>query len=122
MKQAASLGILGILVLGNLGGGAPLQPREPAKGAVEPFGQTSFVDGFEGRKRACVIAIGNGASYLGLYVFDRWGNCVAKDDTADTPMARDDLAVEWFPPETGSYIVEVRNFGPTINRFTIAIR
>ena len=28
------------------------------------------------------IIIGDGSSFLGVYVFDSWGNCVARDDTS----------------------------------------
>ena len=122
MRYTLWIGLVGTLVFGNLGGGAPAQPKLSERGAVEALGRTSFVDRFEGQKRACAIVIGDGHTYLGLYVFDRWGNCVARDDNADTPAARDDLAVEWFPPETASYTVDVRNFGPNSNIFTIAIR
>jgi hypothetical protein len=122
VKQSAWLGILGLLLMASLGGGAPLQPRKVEKADVDPFGRTSFIERFEKAKRAGVIVIGDGQTYLGIYVFDRWGNCVAKDDRSVSSAARDDLAVEWFPPEIASYTIEVCNFGRFTNEFTIAIQ
>jgi hypothetical protein len=122
MKWGAWLGILGTLIVVSLGGGAPLTTRKPVRMAVEPFDRVSTIEPFEGQKRACAIVIGDGGTYLGLYVFDRWGNCIACDDMTDTRASRDDLAVEWFPPEAGTYTVDVRNFGPSNNRFTLVLR
>ncbi len=111
MYRHICLGILGLFVVASLGGGAPLQPRKIEKADADPFGRTAFVDVFEKDKRAAVIVIGDGQTYLGVYVYDRWGNCVAKDDTSGSATARDDLAVEWFPLDAGSYTIEVCNFG-----------
>jgi hypothetical protein len=122
MKQCAWLGFLAMLLMGNLGGSAPLEARKPAKGLVRAFGQSSFIERFEGQKRAGAIVIGDGGTYLGLYVFDRWGNCVARDDFTGSSAGRDDLAVEWYPPKVSTYVIEVRNFGPSTNGFTIVIR
>src|SRR5689334_1162504 len=62
---------------------------------------------FKGGERACVIALGNGRTYLGLYVYDAHGNCIAWDDEG-RPRSRpgqtstvDDLAVDWFPAASG---------------------
>src|SRR5437763_1580295 len=111
MKHGAGCALLGLLLLASLGGCAPLRGSKTTKGEVDAFGQSSFVDLFEAQKRACAIVIGDGDTYLGLYVFDRWGNCVARDDFSGSSAARDDLAVEWFPPEVGPYTIDVRNFG-----------
>src|SRR5437868_9342886 len=122
MKQAACLGLLGALLLASGSGGAPVRERKPERNAVDAFGVTTFVDRFEGKKRACVVAIGDGSTYMGFYVFDRWGNCVAKDDASEVFATRDDLAVEWYPSETADYTVDVRNFGSARNTFNISIR
>jgi hypothetical protein len=122
MQQHACFGVLGLLLMATFGASAPLQPGKVKKADVDPFGRTSFVERFEKAKRAGVIVIGDGQTYLGVYVFDRWGNCVAKDDTSGSAAARDDLAVQWFPPEVGSYTIEVCNFGRSTNEFTIAIQ
>jgi hypothetical protein len=89
---------------------------------VEAFAHASFADVFDSQKRASAIVIGDGGTYLGIYVFDRWGNCIARDDFTGSVAAHDDLAVEWYPPEVGGYLVDVRNFGPSPNGFTIVIR
>jgi len=122
MKQAACLGLLGALLLATVSGGAPVRERKPERNAVDAFGVTSYADRFEGKKRACVVAIGDGSTFMGLYVFDRWGNCVAKDDVSEVFATRDDMAVEWYPSETDVYTVDVRNFGSSRNMFHISIR
>ncbi len=122
MTQTAWLGLLGALLWAGLSAGATVRPRAPERNAVDPYGITTFVDRFEGKKRACVVAVGDGSSYMGLYVFDRWGNCVAKDDASEVFATRDDLAVEWYPAETAEYTIDVRNFGSSRNIFNISIR
>jgi hypothetical protein len=122
MKYGAGLGLVGAVWAVSLGGGVPLDGPKTVTAGVEPYGQTSFVNVHDGRKRASAIVIGDGSTYLGVYVFDRWGNCVARDDFAGSPAGRDDLAVEWYPPEVGPYAVDVCNFGRSGNDFTIVIR
>ena len=50
---------------------------------------------------------------LSLYVYDRHGNCVARDEFAEraskTRRATNDCAVEWLPPVTEAYTIELRN-------------
>ena len=122
MNQSACLIVIGFTLIASLVGGAPLQERKPEQAAVEPFGRTSIVERFEGQKRASAIVVGDGQTYLGIYVFDQWGNCVAKDDSSGSLAARDDLAVEWFPPEISTYTIDVCNFGRSTNTVTIVIR
>jgi hypothetical protein len=76
---------------------------------------------FKGGERATVIVSGTGASYLGLYVYDEDGNCVARDDLGDKGV-RDDLTVVWYPPRTAPYRIEVRNFGARLNQFDLVTR
>lgn len=121
MKQGVWVVFLCLLVIVPWGVGAPLEDRAPAQVVVEPSGRASFVDVYASHKRACAIVSGDGRTYLGLYVFDRWGNCVARDDYTGSNAARDDLAVEWFPPDVGAYTVDVINFGRAPNKALIAI-
>lgn len=121
MTRWAGLGVVELLLIAGLSGGGPVEPRKTEKAQVTPFATTAFADHFEKGKRANAIVSGDGQTYLGLYIFDRWGNCVAKDDTSGSSAGRDDLAVEWFPPEVASYTIEVCNFGRYANEFTIAI-
>jgi hypothetical protein len=114
----------GILLLGcvTLGSGAPVGGRAvPRQQGVEPYGRRSYVATFKGKERACVIVKGAGQTYLGLYVYDEHGNCVARDDRGSNNV-KDGLAVEWFPLKTAPYTVEVRNFGPLVNSFSLALR
>jgi hypothetical protein len=122
MKWICCLALPVALLFGTTGDGGPLKPRKPERPDVVVYGKASFIDRFEGQKRAGVIIIGDGTSYLGLYVFDRWGNCVARDDTSGAKAARDDLAVEWYPAEEAAYSIDVCNFGPHTNKFTLVIR
>ncbi len=127
MKRLLWLAPLGLLALTLPGTGSPLPPMEPFKGEIRPFGRETRVENFEGnRQRACAIVTGRG-SPLGLYVFDRHGNCVANNDLAFGP-GRDKAAaswfptaVEWFPIEVGPFTLEILNFGRSINRFSAVL-
>jgi len=122
MRKSGFVGLMVLLFCCGSGGGTSLPLGEPLRSEIRPFGQAIFVNRLEGKKRASAIAIGDGSTFMGLYVFDRWGNCVAKDDYSGSTAARDDLAVEWFPPEAGQYTIELRNFGRSSNAFTIVLR
>ncbi len=102
--------------------GGPVKPV-PArlKEEVEPFGQRSYVETFKGGQRACVVVMGSGSSYLGLYVYDDQGNCVAWDDLANA-ASRDSVAVEWFPLQETTCTVQVRNLSGHRNQYKISLR
>jgi hypothetical protein len=70
---------------------------------------------------ARVIVVGKGAAYLGLYVFDAHGNCVASDDDV-TRRTRDDAYVEWIPPRSGPYAIAVKSLGRAENEFLMTVR
>jgi hypothetical protein len=110
------------LLLAALGIGAPLQPIDPQRFELPPYSTKRIIEtAFKGNQRSVVIASGNGSSMITLYVYDQHGNCVAKDDTCH-PRVRDDVAVEWFPPTTAPYVVELRNVGGLPNPVQMAIR
>ena len=76
---------------------------------------------FVGGKKALAVCIGNGSTFLGLYAYDQYGNCIARDDLNEVG-ARDDLAVEWYPESDGEYTVEVINFGQRVNQGELALK
>jgi hypothetical protein len=122
MKLAFILcGIAILLAIGRPGTGAPIQGPSVGKGRVGPNGSNTFVQTFKGGERACVIITGDGSSYLGLYVYDSDGNCIARDDRGNH-ATRDDAAVEWYPPRTGRYTIEVKNLGRNADPYAIAVR
>jgi hypothetical protein len=100
---------------------SPVQPHPPLQIEVPAGGARYFPISFNGQERALTIVSGTGASPLGLYVFDPHGNCVARDE-ALYRETRDDLAVEWFPPDTAAYTIEVRNAGWRINNVKVIFR
>lgn len=112
---------LGLVLSASLAGSTPLSPQKPATLELAPFASQLLPMPFHGQQRALVIASGDGSSPLGLYVYDRHGNCVAWDE-ARAYVTRDDLAAEWVPPEAGLYLIEVRNAGWRTNSVTVAIR
>jgi hypothetical protein len=122
MKRLAWIGLCLLLLLTGASFGGPLEPiRTDDKVTIRPLGQHSYLAPFEANQRAVVIASGNGRTYLGLYVFDRHGNCVAKDDHTG-PATCDDCAVEWFPTEIADYSVEIVNLGRNSNVVQLAVR
>ena len=122
MRRALILSALALLVWATLGSGGPVEgPQVGTNRVIEPYGHETFTVSFKAGEPAVVIASGNQQTYLGLYVYDADGNCVAWDDLAEK-NTRDDLAVRWYPDRTGPYMVEVRNFGALHNIFQIAFR
>ena len=115
------LGLSALLLCAALVSGAPIPPIEPQAFDMPGFGQKVVTATFQGGERSVVIASGNGRSPLALYVYDADGNCVAKDDLAPAATL-DDVAVDWFPPTTGRYTVEMRNPGASANKVQMAIR
>jgi hypothetical protein len=115
------LPLLALLLLVNFAPGGPVQPRKFSVERVDPFTSRYYTDLYEGGQPAKVIVIGNGRTFLGLYVYDTDGNCVAQDDVGGF-STRDDRAVEWFVRETSPYTVEVRNLGRSPNQFEMAIK
>jgi hypothetical protein len=114
--------VLAVLFCVSLGSADLVKPREASKDLIIPAGVTrSFVEAFKKNERALAIASGRGKACLGLYVFDRDGNCVAKDDIS-APSTSDDLIVEWYPTEEGRYSVELRNAGFESNPYQFALR
>ena len=85
--------------------------------SIGPFASQSFQFSFVGKKKAVAECVGNSKKvFLGIYVYDSFGNCVAWNDLAATRAndAGDDvpepIRVEWYPPESGKYIITVINF------------
>jgi hypothetical protein len=120
-KATVATGITILLCYAGMGGGSPLSPVEPRVKALEPGRSLLEARTFKGGERASIIAIGNGAAFLGLYVYDEHGNCVAWDDIG-TASTKDDVAVEWFPPETTAYTLELRNFGLAPDQVELTVR
>lgn len=72
---------------------------------------------FRGLEPSTIVVFGKRSDiFLGLYVFDPNGNCVAHDD------AGDDLAVQWIPPRSQPYSYEIRNLGMIATPLEMAIR
>ncbi len=88
-----------------------------------PFSYLSETRVFKGRERASIVLYGKTgrASYLAVYVFDRQGNCLTWDDVGSS-STRDDVAVEWYPPQSQPYSYEIRNLGFQRTPFEMAIR
>lgn len=84
---------------------------------VDAFGSRTLpAFTFVGKQKATVVWIGNktSAAHLGVYVYDAHGNCVANDDFITPRASKNDkypnaVAVEWVPPKTASYTVELVN-------------
>lgn len=121
MRRSCVL-ILAVLSCVTVAISGPVEGRKTAaQQYVEPYDYRTYSLVFEAGQRARVIVSGNGATFMGLYVFDEHGNCVARDDQGQRPT-QDDLVVEWLPARTARYRVEVRNFGAMPNSFSMALQ
>lgn len=103
--------------------GTPLDPTNPVvvEDTLEPYAAKNYWRQFEAGRRAEAVALGDGTSFLTLYVYDAHGNCVAWDDRVNA-RTRDDLAAEWLPPRTGPYTIEVKCLGRLTNKFVLRVR
>jgi hypothetical protein len=114
----ALLLLCGVLLLR----GAPVGGERGVRGEIEPYGIRHYQPlAFKGGEKALVIVSGNGQTYMGLYVYDQQGNCVAWDDLGNK-HTKDDLAVEWYPAQTAPHTIEIHNFGPRRNIYQMAVR
>ena len=69
---------------------------------------------FVGGTAAGVIVIGDGDTDLDLYVYDKYGNLLAKDiDTTDN------CAVSFHPSYTGEYKIKIKNLGNISNVYKL---
>jgi hypothetical protein len=121
-RAAVFLGLIGLAQCASVGTSGPVTGRVLAlKEDVVGAGTKSYANTFKAGQRASVTVSGSGATYLGLYVYDPFGNCIAHDKGTQ-PNTCDDVAVEWYPPEVQRYAIEVKNFGQIPNSYAISIR
>ena len=122
MRRLLALAGMALLVGALLVRAASVGGRGGGKGWIEPYGSRSYRPlAFKGGEKATVIVNGTGRTYMGLYIYDQHGSCVAWDDLGAKGV-KDDLAVEWYPPHTGLYTIEIRNFGHLPNFCQRALR
>jgi len=122
MKRAVILGgIYAWLAAGGVGTGASVGGSFLIQGETMPGRSFNIVKEYEGGKRACAIVSGIGLSYLGLYAYDANGNCIARDDRAKEQTS-DDAAVDWYPPRTGRYSIEIKCLAGSRDPFAMAIQ
>jgi hypothetical protein len=110
-----------LLTVGGAGYGGPVIPFEQQLPQIPPLASRTYALEFKGGQRTLVIASGDGATFMGLYVYDSQGNCIAWDDDG-SPATPDDLAVEWYSQQFGLYMIEVCNCGPRVNQCKVIIR
>jgi hypothetical protein len=117
-----SMVTMALLCLAGLGNGSPVPPVAPRLIPLEPGGGMLETRRFKGGERASVIGVGRDKNtFVGLYVYDEHGSCVAWDDIG-TASTKDRVTVEWFPVRTAPFTVEVRNFGLALNKLEFAVR
>jgi hypothetical protein len=125
MRKVCLLGSLAIFLLVHWADGGPLQPFGDEKGframVFQPFHTQTHSLTCKARERSCVIVYGRGTSPMAIYVYDAYGNCVARDDVSQGKVS-DDLAVEWYPAAQDVYDIEIRNLGRKLNQAEVAIR
>jgi len=100
---------------------SPLEPVKPREVVLEPYRRVVETQVFAAGQLGKVIGIGDGRTYLALYLYDSYGNCVAWDDQG-TSSIKDDVYVECFPLHPERYTYEFRNQGSSSNRVEIAVR
>src|SRR5262249_17386164 len=116
-------GLLIVLASAALGPGAPLDPKTRlVEGKVEPYRDVHYERQFQAGIPAKGIALGEARKgYLGLYVYDAHGNCVARDDDVNDRTV-DDTAAEWVPAQTGLYTIQVQALGKNGFEFLMTVR
>jgi hypothetical protein len=124
MKKLFALTIIVMLAwsTGEIQAG-PEKPVAPVKAPQLKVGASwSTTTTFKGGERACAIVWGvDEGAYFGLYVYDAKGNCVVRMDQPDVKFLKAQ-AVIWYPKNTQSYTIEVRNLGNIADSFYIDLR
>ena len=81
----------------------------------QAFGSVTYNVTFWGGEQARVAIVGDGATDLDVFVYDANGNLVAQG------IGPNDIElVTWFPNQTQTYRVVVRNLGSTWNQYSMA--
>jgi hypothetical protein len=81
---------------------------------VNAYSSDSYVVSFYGGESAQVLLEGDGDTDVDLYVYDQYGNLVARDcDGSDLCI------VQWTPRWTGPFLIKVVNRGSVYNRYAI---
>jgi hypothetical protein len=121
-KYVLCSALLVLLVGGDFGTGAPLDPKVRGGRAVslEGYGQQTYWRKFDGGRTAKFIVMGLEFGFVGLYVFDPHGNCIAHDDEVSS-RTPNELAVAWTPPRTDTYTIEVKALGRLANHFDFGV-
>ena len=70
---------------------------------------------FVGGRTARVAVVGDGYTILDLYIYDQYGNLIAKDERSTVS-----LLVEWYPRFGQTFFIEVINRGNTYNEYGLA--
>src|SRR5713226_9115021 len=109
-----------LLGVSGAGHGGPVAPFKQQLPQIPQLASQTYSLEFKGGERALVIASGDASTFMGLYVYDAHGNCIAWDDTG-TAATLDDLAVDWYPRQTAPYTIDVCNLGPRVNQCKVII-
>lgn len=122
MRMCLLVGTVSLLVINGLPVDAgPEKPIPPFDISVNAKSGWSTVVKFKKGYRANIIVIGDGKSYLALYVFDPQGNCVARDDDLSGKFL-DDRWVIWYPRRSQEYTIQIRNLGDVPDKCKVVIR
>ncbi|HZZ80475.1 MAG TPA: hypothetical protein VFE62_18370 [Gemmataceae bacterium] len=122
MRRILAVSAFLVLLCVSVGSAGLVKPRKmDTEEKIAPRSARMYVAEFKGGEPGKVIVSGNYQTCLGLYIFDKDGNCVAHDDRT-WPQACDDLNVEWIAATTGRYQVAVWNTGYEINTYNLAMR
>jgi hypothetical protein len=115
------IGLAGLLFAGGDARSGPVAPFPTEESDMLPVSSRNFTLEFRGGKRAVALAIGDKQTYMGLYIYDAQGNCVAWDDQGNF-IACDVLFVDWTPAQNGFYTIEVHNAGYQKNKCRLLVR
>lgn len=110
LMMAMSIGATAPMIWAGADGG----PKTTVT-SVDAFGRDRFNwITFRAGEQAVVALKGDGDTDLDLYIYDGYGNLVAKDDDGlDLCIAR------WTPTYTSAYQIVVRNRGRVYNRYAM---
>jgi hypothetical protein len=119
MKAIAKIFVV-VLLLGATSAASFASPvRGPLSDTARcPANRTIFYNEvFRGGENATVSIVGDGDTDLDLYVYDANGNLIAR-----AVGLSDRETISFFPFQTGTFRIEVRNLGNVWNQYTITMR
>lgn len=114
--SVSGLAIVAVLVGAGFASAQPVGGDSEGTYRVQAYETNSYTIELYGGDVTQINLIGDGDTDLDLFVYDSWGNLVAKNDDV-----RDFCRVRFTPNQRATYRIEVKNLGSVYNDFVLRV-